>query len=99
MNPLVLEAVGAVVRWGLALLAGYLVDHRIWTAEQSERYVGAAALAVVPILWSLYRKYKNRLKLLAALSTPQVISESKLESNIKAFGAPAVTTPKDEVPQ
>ena len=53
MNPLLQAALGAILRWGLAFLAGYLVKIGIWTGTEADTYVTAGALAVLALAWSL----------------------------------------------
>lgn len=104
MNPLLQQALGSIVRWLLTFAAGYLVQLGIWTEEDAMKYVGAAALALVALGWSLYQKYKSRLTLVTALATPGRASEAEVEQKIKAEkqkpvpALPPVTTPKTVVP-
>lgn len=98
-NPMVVEAIGSILRWLLAMAAGYLVQHGVWTSANAETYVGAAALGLISIGWSLWQKYKSRLVLVTALS-----SGPSSESDIKAVvvegvDVPPVTTPTHVVPQ
>jgi len=84
------QALGSIVRWALAFLAGYLVSHGVWTPGAAESYVNAAAtaiaMAVVSLGWSLWQKYRARLRLLTALDMPAGTSEAKVEDRIKAGG-------------
>lgn len=75
MNPLAQAAIGSVIRFALAGLAGWLVSHGIWTQADSTIYVEAAALGVVSLGWGLYQKYKSRLRFIAALQLPAGASE------------------------
>lgn len=79
MNPLLQAALGAILRWGLAFLAGYLVKIGIWTGTEADTYVTAGALAVLALAWSLWQKYRARLKFLAALDAPAGTDESDLK--------------------
>jgi hypothetical protein len=100
MNPLFSEAVGAILRAGLQVLAGYLVTRGIWTADAAETYVAGAAIGLLSLGWSLYQKYGMRSKLVTALSSPQ----GSTENNVKALigdpyvVTPSVTTPANAVP-
>jgi len=82
MNPLLMEALGSIVRWLLAGAAGWLVQHGIWTQAQSQTYVMAAALAVLSIGWSLWQKYKSRLRFLTALESPAGTPESVIKTKV-----------------
>lgn len=57
MNPLLQQALGAIVRAILTGAAGYFVRHGIWTATDAETYIGAAALFVLSVGWSIWQKY------------------------------------------
>ncbi len=99
MNPVLQAALGSILRFAFAALAGYLVKAGIWTGSEAETYVAAGTLAGLGLGWSLWNKYHDRLKLLVALSMPRGTTENEVKAHIAAGGAtPSVTTPKDEVP-
>lgn len=85
---LLAEFLGAVFRWALAALGVWLVAHGVITLDQSNRFLDAAVqflssqtiavlMAIVPLAWSLWAKYKSRLKFLAALELPAGASEAE----------------------
>lgn len=84
MNPLLAQALGAIIRHFLTILAGYLVGKGIWSPDQAGQYVEAAAAALVAALvalaWSLWSKYKGRQKLLTALDLPAGSSEAQVKT-------------------
>lgn len=100
MSPLVVEALGSIVRAGLQILAGYLVTAGIWQAEAAEKYVGAAALALISLGWSLWQKYSMRTKLVTALAMPSGASENQAKALIDNpnIVTPPVSTAKDAAP-
>lgn len=98
MNPLLIEALGAIIRWMLAALAGYLVKAGIWSADDASSYVAAAALFVIGLGWSLWQKYGMRAKLMVALSSSQTMTENQATAAARLITAPSVATPKDETP-
>ena len=98
MNPLAQEALGSIIRWVLTFLAGWFVQHGIWTANDAEKYVAGAALAILALSWSLWAKYKSRLKLVTALGSRAAMSEHEVEYKIAAGHSASTTTPKDAVP-
>lgn len=103
MNPLAIQFLGSILRWALAGLSVYAVQNGIFTESEAAKYVEAAALALPPLLWSLYQKYKDRQKLVVALATPHVKSEQELEDHIlnsitAGVALPPVTTPKHITP-
>jgi hypothetical protein len=79
--------------------AGLLVEHGIWTDAEAKTYVGAAALALAALLWSLYQKYWHRLKLVTAMGLPAGTSEQHVEAVIDSplVSKPPTTITKDEV--
>lgn len=99
MNPLVQEALGSILRFGLAIGAEWLVEHGVWTQGNASIYVTAASLGILSLGWSFWSKYKSRIHLLTALTMPPGTTEAALRAQIKAgLPTPAVTTPKDSVP-
>jgi hypothetical protein len=91
MNPVAAAAIGAILRWGLAFLAGYLVQAGIWQATEAEGYVAAAVLGLLGLGWSLWQKYHDRIKFLAALHAPAGTSEDSLDvRGITLKSAPVV---------
>lgn len=82
MNPLVSSFIGALVRWLLAGIAGYLVQHCVITGEQSQMYVAAAVVGAPALLWSLWEKYRGKLLLhTAIMSPPSTVTELKEMAN------------------
>lgn len=99
MNPMLQEALGSIIRFALAYVAGELVDRGIWTSSNAAMYVTAATMGILSIGWSLWIKYKNRIKLLTALTMPPGTSEDELHAQIRAgVPTPSVTTPTNTVP-
>ena len=98
MNPLLQEALGSVIRWLLMILAGYIVHAGIWTANAAEVYVAAATVAVLALLWSLWQKYRSRLKLVVALSSSVPQTENAVKLTIANTPSPSVTTASNIVP-
>lgn len=98
MNPIATAAIGSILRWALAIGAGYLVKAGIWTGSDAETYVTAATLGALGLGWSLWQNNRGRLKLLTALHWAGV-SEQEVRTHIAA-GAPTppVSTPTNEVP-
>jgi len=98
MNPVLSAAVGSILRWGLAIGAGYLVKAGIWSGSDAETYVAAGAMGLLGLGWSLYAKYRGRIKLLTALELAGA-TEHEVKAIVAASpAAPAVTTPVNQVP-
>lgn len=99
MNPLAVEAVGAIVRAGLNFGAGWLVGHGIWTQSQAEQYVGALALALIAYGWSVWQKHGMRSKLVTAMAMPAGVTENEVHAAVKDPNVvtPPVTLSKDAV--
>jgi len=95
MTALLLEMLGAIFRAGLLFLSGWFVQRGIWTADQADRFSTAAsvwaAAAILAVAWSLWAKYKNRVKLLTALDAPAGTTEASLERRIDKGMAAKVT--------
>lgn len=99
MNPILQAALGSILRFFLAMGAGYLVKAGVWTGSDAETYVTAAALGLLTLGWSLWNKYKERQKLLTAIALPNLATEEEVVAHI-ADGKPTppVTTPIDVTP-
>lgn len=100
MNPMLAEALGSIIRAGLMVLAGYLVKAGIWNEGAATTYVTAASIGLLTLGWSIWQKYKNRLKLLTALTTPPGMTEATLEQQMASGSTPqvSVATPKADKP-
>lgn len=103
MNPLTFDIVGSFVRAGLMFISGWLVEHHVWTPEQSasfsERlyvYILAALPGLVGLVWSAFTNYRKRVKLVTALSLPAGKTEEHLEQVVSKGNTPPVTLPKDQ---
>lgn len=79
MNPLLQAALGSFVRWGLALGAGYIVKAGIWTRSDAEIYITAATLAILSIGWSVWQKYRARLKQVMSMKAPRGTTDTRIE--------------------
>lgn len=82
MNPLVVEALGAIVRWVLTFGAGWLVQHGIWTQADAKTYVAAAAMGMIAGAWSLWSKYKGQVKFLTALEATPGTTPAQIDARI-----------------
>ena len=99
MNPMLQEALASILRWALAIGAGYLVQHGIWTQGDASSYVTAATMGLLALGWSLWQKYASRLKLLTALTMPAGTTEHAVEAKIATgVGVPSISTPAAAVP-
>lgn len=97
MNPILAQALGSIVRWALALGAGYLIKAGIWSASDAEVYITGGTLALVALAWSVWQKYHSRLKLVTALAM-SATTEQNVEQQVKAGVSAPVTTPKHVTP-
>ena len=99
MNPMLQAALTSILRWVLTFLAGWFVQHGIWTGSEAETYIAGASLAVVTLLWALWSRYHSRLKLLTALTMPAGSTENQVNARIASSTPnPSVTTPKNQAP-
>ena len=98
MNPILQAALGSILRYGLMILATFLVKHGVWTASAAERYVEAAVVALLALGWSWWKIHGNRIKVLTALTMPQGSTENDLKEQVKTGEVPSVMTPTNAVP-
>ncbi len=102
MNPLMVEALGSLLRWGLAIAAGVLVEKGIWTEANAAAVVSAGALALTSLGLSLWQKFQAHQKLVTAIAAAGM-TEEHVEARVAAASIvlapiPSVTTHKDVVP-
>jgi hypothetical protein len=92
------SAIGSLLRYGLMILATYLVKHGVWTQSAAEGYVEAAVTALLALGWSWWKIHANRIKLLVALM-PGAKTEDEVIAHIAAgLPVPSVLTPSNTVP-
>ena len=92
------SAIGSILRYGLMILATYLVKHGIWSQSAAEGYVEAAVTALLACGWSWWKIHSNRIKLLVALM-PGPKTEDEVNAHISSgLPVPSVLTPSNTVP-
>lgn len=84
MNPILQAALASVVRWLLAICAGWLVKAGIWTESDAANYVAAGALALIALGWSLWHKSAVRRRIDTALELPAGSTPEQLAARIEA---------------
>ena len=95
MNPLFQQGIGSIIRWLLTFGAGWFITRGIWTEAEASTYIGGATVAILALLWSLWQKYRSRLKLVTAMATPSRTNERAVEALIADGGAPPASLAKD----
>jgi hypothetical protein len=98
MNPVLQAALGSILRWAFTLGAGYLIRAGIWQQQDAETYVAALTLALLTLAWSLWAKYRSRVKLLTALQMPKGSTENDMNDCVKRGETPPILTKASEVP-
>ena len=103
MNPLWQAFLGSLVRFALAGVSMWAVQHGIFTESEAGGYVEAAAVAIPVLLWSFWGKYRERLKLVFAAYIADM-TEKQIERSIKSAQVagvelPSTMTPKHETPK
>ena len=99
MNPLWEASLGSILRWALAIGAGYLVHKGIWTSGDATTYVSAAAMGILSLAWSQRDKIIARAKMLTALWMPRGTTEAAVDAHIAAgLPTPALSTPSNTAP-
>lgn len=64
MNPLLVEFLSSLARFGLAYVAGFLTHHKVIDENEASKYVQAASgwlvitgLTAAPLAWSLFKAH------------------------------------------
>lgn len=99
MRGIAEESIGSIVRTILAALSGYLVQQALISEAQSQQFMIAAVPFLSALIWSLYQKYKGRVRLMTALASPMPMSENTLEKVVATGNTPSVATPQFLVPR
>jgi uncharacterized membrane protein YqjE len=91
-TPVFAEFMGALIRWALTLITGYLSAKHVITADQADRlatelvkHALLLAPAAVALAWSVVQKYRSRLKFLAAQELPAGASDREVRDHMKLF--------------
>jgi len=74
--------IGTLLRSLIMVGAGWLVAHGMLPQGSTEEWVGAVVLVVLGVLWSLYQKYVERIKLLTALQSKAGTTEEEVVAKI-----------------
>lgn len=91
MNPLFQSILMSFFRWGLTLVAGWLVEHQVWAKDEAGGYVSGLALALVTLCWAIWARYRSRVKFLTALEAPAGATEAHvIEKIAEGKGASAL---------
>jgi len=96
MSPFVQQIIGALVRTAIVWLAAKFGS--TISEDKAVELTAQIAPVVIVIAWSIYQKYRGRLKLLTAQVTPAGKSEAQIDAIVDAGNAPSVMTGKHEVP-
>ena len=97
--PFIQQTLGVLVRAAVVWIAAR------FGAELSEDQAVQWTAQILPIVlvigWSIYSKYVGRQKLMVALASPQVMTETQVEAKVSdpVVPTPSVNTLKTEVPQ
>jgi hypothetical protein len=98
MNPVVTAALSSILRWVLALGAGYLVKAGIWTGSDAQTYVAAGALGLLSLVWSQWDKITSRIQFLTALSRGPSTEAAVNQHIAMGLPTPTVFTPPSTIP-
>jgi hypothetical protein len=94
--PFVQQIIGVIVRVSIVWLAGKFGANL--SDDEAVKYAAEIAPVLAVLAWSIYQKYRGRLKLLTAQVAPAGKTEQQIESMVNSGQAPPVNTPKDRVP-
>lgn len=90
MQPLLVEFIGAIVRWTLTLVGASLVARNVITPDQAQRFtegfapeLAGAVLVAAPLVWSLVHKWYARVTLEAARELPPGASDEQLRDRTR----------------
>src|SRR5438045_3156233 len=91
-------ALGSIIRWALASVAGYFVGKGVWTNEDASSYVGYATLGALTLLWSLWQKRGALKRYFTALASHAGTTDSQVRSLLAQGVGVKATLKPDDVP-
>jgi hypothetical protein len=89
VNPLFRDILESLLRKGLTTVAASLVTWGVLTNEQATGVISGVVVFGVSIAWSVYQRYKDRLRFLTAIEAPPGTSEKVVKEMAKAPDAPS----------
>jgi hypothetical protein len=99
LNPLLQQSLFSILRFVLAIGAGYLVRKGIWEASAAQTYVEAAALAILSLAWSQRTVWMNYVRQLVALTLHKGSTMDDVQAHIASgITLPSVMTPTNTAP-
>src|SRR5687768_18258607 len=99
LNPILIKAIGSLIRAALMLAVPFFVSRGIWTPDEATATMTAIAAALTALLLSFYEKYRSQKKLVTALALPSGASQKDVEIKIATGPTPPATLPKDTAPR
>jgi len=84
---LFLKFFGSLTRFALAGVVGWLVNKGVIDGSLGEELLLAAVIGIPTLIWSLWQKYKDRLKFVTALNLPAHSTEDDVKAVIKRDGS------------
>lgn len=96
MSQLLIEFGAALLRWAIASLLAILVDRHILSPHDGDyfgmefaKHAALVAASVGVLAWSLWAKYRSRIKFLTALEAPSGSTEAGVNTTVeRGMGAP-----------
>lgn len=106
MNPVLLDLLTALAKWGVTVFFTWLTAKHVITAPEGDRFATAIISHLAmwiamgsPLAWIIWGKIKARQKLMMALSMPEGSTENEVKAAIKAGEpTPTVWTPPNTIP-
>ncbi len=93
MGPLMMSILGGLLRYALAGVITWLISNGIATPEQTAELITGIAGGLALLVWMIWRKYRDRVRLLTGLAAPKGTSVDKLKDMIaRGVAVPAATT-------
>lgn len=98
MNPMVQQILTQLVRYTMVSVFAGFIQKGVLSSEQAEYVVVGVAGLMATVVWGVWVKYKDRLKLNTALASPAGTTEREAERMMKGGSAPPATLSKDDSP-
>lgn len=98
MGAVLMDILAGLLRYVLAGVISWLITNGIATEAQTTQVIAGLASAIALVGWMVWNKYRARVKLLTALTTPKGTTVDELKGLIARGVTAPVSTPNDAVP-
>lgn len=98
MGEVILSVLAGLLRYALSGVTAWLIANGIATEGQIAKLITGLATGLGLVLWLVWQKYRERVRLLTALAMPKGTTLEDLKKRIAIGETVPADTPNDAVP-